>query len=200
MYDGMVSLLMILGVIIVGAFSARLVYMLTGSIALGLIALAVVFVGYVAFLYKVSSRKSGKDVEKADKAARRSGKSAGKTEKSAEKEQETRKDDPYVALEMIDKAEREKYPESIRNIRMADIRKRAIKRRAEIYRSAKSFKDEKELIDIAVKVFSSNDAFVNTPSFVVKAALKLIGYDEEIVDSLYQMLYNENTRVYNILR
>ena len=179
MYDGMIFLLMILGVIIVGDFSARLVYMLTGSIALGLIVLAVVFVGFIAIMNKIAT---------------------GKADKSAEKEKEIRKDDPYAALEMIDKAEREKYPESIRNIRMADIRKRAIKRRAEIYRSAKSFKDEKKLIDIAVKVFSSNDAFVNTPSFVVKAALKLIGYDEEIVDSLYQMLYNENTRVYNILR
>ena len=177
MYEGMVFLLMILGVIIVGDFSARLVYMLTGSIALGLIVLAVVFVGFIAIMNKIAT---------------------GKADKSAEKE--IRKDDPYAALEMIDKAEREKYPESIRNIRMADIRKRAIKRRAEIYRSAKNFKDDKELIDIAVKVFSSNDAFVNTPSFVVKAALKLIGYDEEIVDSLYQMLYNENTRVYNILR
>lgn len=41
--------------------------------------------------------------------------------------------------------------------------------------------------------------FAEAPSYVVKAALKLTGYDEDLVKPLYEMLYKEVTRVYNIL-
>lgn len=108
-------------------------------------------------------------------------------------------DDPYAALELIDKSEREKYPESVRNITWDDIRKKAQAKRIEIYNSAHSFDDEKELIDISVRLFRSRDNIADAPAFVVKAALRLIGYDEELVDPLYEMLYDESTRVYNVL-
>ena len=109
-------------------------------------------------------------------------------------------DDPFAVFDRVDKLEREKYPENVRNITWDDIRKKADKRRTEIYSSASSFNEEKELADIAVKLFRSRDNVADAPRYVVKAALKFIGYDEELVDALYEMLYNESTRVYNVLR
>lgn len=128
------------------------------------------------------------------------GNSSQKVEQSHQEEQENRvSPDPFKLLEEVDIAERQKYPEAIRNIRMADVRKKAREKHAEIYKSAKSFDEEKELIDIAVKLFSSDELFAKAPSYVVKAALKLTGYDEDLVKPLYEMLYEEVTRVYNIL-
>ena len=109
------------------------------------------------------------------------------------------KDDPYLAFTLVDLAEREKYPENIRDITWDELRKTAEEKRTEIYSSDNRFNEEKELIDIAVELFSNRDNLADTPSYVVKAALKLMGYDEEIVPSLYKMLYDESTRVYNIL-
>lgn len=175
--DTLAALITVLGIMGSFVLSSYFVgrYIESGTLVIGIaILLSCAWVGYMQKFI----------VNEADKAPEKA---------------KTVEEDPFLVFELIDKAEREKYPENVRYITLKDIRKKAEEKRVEIYRSAKSFDEEKELIDLAVKIFSNRDSFEKAPSYVVKAALKLTGYDEEIVGPLYEMLYKEITRVYNVL-